>query len=86
MYQWLKSGSLKRPISDIEEDNTVNDMNEVQVNNSYIYLSKQLSIYKPVLRCVHTYCVNCILYISCSVPINLVAQTQIAVSQARKVP
>lgn len=42
MYQWLKSGSLKRPISEIEEDNTVNDMNEVQVNSSYIYLSKQL--------------------------------------------
>jgi len=42
MYQWLKSGSLKRPICDIEEDNTVNDMNKVQVNNSFIYLSKEL--------------------------------------------
>lgn len=28
MYLWLKSSSLKRPISDIEEDNTVNDMNK----------------------------------------------------------
>jgi len=42
MYQWLKSGLLKRPICEIEEDNSVNDMNEVQVNNSFIYLSKEL--------------------------------------------
>jgi hypothetical protein len=45
MYQWLKSGSLKRPISDTEEDNTVNDMNEVQVNNSCIYLSKKTFLF-----------------------------------------
>lgn len=26
MYRWLKSGSIKRSISDTEENNTVNDM------------------------------------------------------------
>jgi len=41
MYQWLKSGSLKRAICEIEEDN-IYDMNKVQVNNSFIYLSKEL--------------------------------------------
>lgn len=37
MYQWLKSGLLKRPISH-KKDNTVNYMNEVQLNNSCTYL------------------------------------------------
>jgi len=41
MYQWLKSSSLKRPICEIEEDNTVNDMNKFHLNNSLIYLSKE---------------------------------------------
>ncbi|XP_025207725.1 zinc finger BED domain-containing protein 5-like, partial [Melanaphis sacchari] len=35
MYQWLKSGSLKRPLSEIEEDNTVNDMNKVQCTDQH---------------------------------------------------
>jgi len=33
MYQLSKYGSLKTPRSDIEKDNTVNDVNEVQVNH-----------------------------------------------------
>ncbi|XP_050548084.1 zinc finger BED domain-containing protein 5-like, partial [Daktulosphaira vitifoliae] len=35
MYQWLKSGSLKRPKCEIEADNSVNDVNEVQCTDQH---------------------------------------------------
>ncbi|XP_050528105.1 zinc finger BED domain-containing protein 5-like [Daktulosphaira vitifoliae] len=35
MYQWLKSGSLKRPTCEIEADNSVNDVNEVQCTDQH---------------------------------------------------
>ncbi|XP_003245481.1 ribosomal protein S6 kinase alpha-2-like [Acyrthosiphon pisum] len=49
MYQWLKSVSLKRPICEIEEDNTVNDMNKVQ--NELIYYHR--GSYSSCKLCAH---------------------------------
>jgi len=49
MYQWLKSGSHKRPIiCEIEEDNNVNDINKVQVNKLiHLFIKRTFLLINP---------------------------------------